>query len=262
MTLAARGCLNNMATFALIHGSGDGGWAWHLVQRALRERGHEVSAPDLPTDRDDAAWQDCVDAVVEAVAGAEQVVLVGHSSGGLIVPLVADRVSATLQVFVAGMVPAPGETAVEWFGNVGWFQTVSELAEGDGGLTSSSDAMTAFYHDVPSKLANQAMAGERSTSKRLGETPWPLPRLPSVPARYVVTTLDRFIPPPVQRRVASERLGIAEPDEIAAGHCVNLSRPEELATLLAARVGLEGVRAPRLSRRQDRPGGVGNAQRR
>ena len=42
-----------MTTFALVHGSGDGGWAWHLVQRALRERGHEAVAPDLPTDRDD-----------------------------------------------------------------------------------------------------------------------------------------------------------------------------------------------------------------
>jgi hypothetical protein len=33
------------------------------------------------------------------------------------------------------------------------------------------------------------------------------------------------------RRVVSERLAIA-PDEIAAGHCVALSRPEELAEML------------------------------
>jgi len=33
------------------------------------------------------------------------------------------------------------------------------------------------------------------------------------------------------RRVVAERLHIA-PDEIAAGHCVALSRPEELADIL------------------------------
>ena len=34
------------------------------------------------------------------------------------------------------------------------------------------------------------------------------------------------------RRVVSERLGIV-PDEIAAGHCVALGHPRELADLLA-----------------------------
>jgi pimeloyl-ACP methyl ester carboxylesterase len=50
----------------------------------------------------------------------------------------------------------------------------------------------------------------------------------------VVTTRDRFIPPSVQRRVAAERLGIPDPDEIEAGHCPQLSRPEELADLLGS----------------------------
>ena len=43
-----------MATFALIHGGGDVGWYWHLVEAELRERGHEVVAPDLPCDDDSA----------------------------------------------------------------------------------------------------------------------------------------------------------------------------------------------------------------
>jgi pimeloyl-ACP methyl ester carboxylesterase len=218
-----------MTTFALVHGSGDGGWVWHLVQRALRQRGHEAVAPDLPTDRDDATWEDCVDVLVEAVDGAQDVVVVGHSSGGFVVPLAADRLGARLQVHVAGMVPRPGERADEWFADVGWREAVTALAEQDGGLTGSPDPGVAFYHDVPAPLAAQAMARERPTSDRLAGTPCPAPRLLEVPARYVVTTQDRFLPPPVQRRVAVERLGIAVPDEIEAGHCVNLSRPEELA---------------------------------
>jgi pimeloyl-ACP methyl ester carboxylesterase len=225
-----------MATFALVHGSGDGGWVWHLVHRALRDRGHEAVAPDLPTDRDDATWDDCVDVFVEAVGGAGDVVVVGQSSGGIVVPLVADRLGAMMQVFVAGMVPRPGENAAEWFGNVGWYDSVAEQARQDGGLTGNSDPVVAFYHDVPAPLASEAMARERPTGERLGQSPWPLPTLPTVAARYVVTTRDRFIPPQVQRRVAAERLGIPEPDEIEAGHCAHLSRPDELAGLLAGYV--------------------------
>lgn len=36
-----------MATFALIHGAGDAGWYWHLVEAELRDRGHDTLAPDL-----------------------------------------------------------------------------------------------------------------------------------------------------------------------------------------------------------------------
>ena len=39
-----------MTTYALLHGSGDGGWSWHLVQRALSELGHDAAgvAGDQP----------------------------------------------------------------------------------------------------------------------------------------------------------------------------------------------------------------------
>ncbi|WP_455904649.1 alpha/beta fold hydrolase [Microbacterium sp.] len=39
-----------MAVFILVHGAGDTGWSWHRVAAALRDRGHEVIAPDLPGD--------------------------------------------------------------------------------------------------------------------------------------------------------------------------------------------------------------------
>jgi len=47
----------------------------------------------------------------------------------------------------------------------------------------------------------------------------------------VLCTQDRFFPADFLRRVVAERLDIV-PDEIAAGHCVALSRPKELAAML------------------------------
>ena len=37
-----------MSTYVLIHGAGSDGWYWHRVAPLLRERGHDVVAPDLP----------------------------------------------------------------------------------------------------------------------------------------------------------------------------------------------------------------------
>ena len=227
-----------MATFALVHGSGDGGWSWHLVQRALEARGHASVAPDLPTDLVDATWEDCVEAVLDALGDTDDVVVVGHSSGGFVVPLVVERLGpAVPQVFVAGMVPRPGETPEAWFAGVGWADAVAEAARRDAGRTGNGDPRVAFYHDVSADLTAQAMARQRSTSERLATMPSPAAALLANPARYIITTRDRFLPPAVQRRLAAERLDIAAPDEIESGHCPNLSRPELLADRLVACVG-------------------------
>ena len=77
------------------------------------------------------------------------------------------------------------------------------------------------------------MSKERSESNTAYNSPWPLDAWPAVPTRFVLCTEDRFFPPAFMRRVVSERLGII-PDEIAASHCVALSRPKELADLLVS----------------------------
>jgi pimeloyl-ACP methyl ester carboxylesterase len=220
-----------MATFALIHGGGDVGWYWHLVEAVLRQRGHDVVAPDLPCEDDTATLLDYADTVVEAIGERRNLIVVGQSYGGFTAPLVADRLPVDVVVFVAGMVPAPGESPAEWWENTGYRQAVEEQARQDGGLTGSDDPFVAFHHDVPASLAEEALGKERSESDTAYYSPWPLDALPAVPTRFVACTEDRFFPVPFMRRVAAERLGIV-PDEIAAGHCVALSQPHHLGNLL------------------------------
>ena len=52
-----------MATYVLIHGAGDGGWYWHLLEAELHDRGHDVVAPDLPSDDDAAGLAEYADTV-------------------------------------------------------------------------------------------------------------------------------------------------------------------------------------------------------
>jgi pimeloyl-ACP methyl ester carboxylesterase len=220
-----------MATFVLIHGGGDVGWYWHLVEAELRQRGHDVVAPDLPCEDDTAGLQNYADTVVDAIGGRGDLVVVGHSFGGFTAPLVADRLPVEALVLVAGMVPAPGESPAQWWHNTGYGQAAEEQARRDGGLTGSEDPFVAFYHDVPRALAEEALSKERSESSTAYHDPWPLSAWPAVPTRFVLCREDRFFPADFMRRVVAERLAI-EPDEITAGHCVALSRPQELAGLL------------------------------
>ncbi|HTF50884.1 MAG TPA: alpha/beta hydrolase [Pseudonocardia sp.] len=220
-----------MSTFVLIHGGGDVGWYWHLVEAELRALGHDVVAPDLPSEDDSAGLTEYADAVVAAVGDRRQLVVVGHSLGGFTAPLVADRLPVDVLVLVAGMVASPGEAPGDWWENTGYADAVREQAARDGGVTGNDDPYVSFYHDVPRELAEQALSKERGQSGTPMGAPWPLDKWPSVPTKYVLCTEDRFFPAAFSRRVVAERLNIT-PDEIDAGHCVALSRPRELAAIL------------------------------
>jgi pimeloyl-ACP methyl ester carboxylesterase len=211
-----------MATFAFIHGAGDVGWYWHLVEAELRERGHETVAPDLPIEDESAGLSRYADVVVDAIGDRSDVVVVAQSFGGYVAPIVADRVGARLIVLVAGMIPSPGETAEQMFRHTGWRpQELDDPSE-----------IAVFYHDVPGQLAEEALErGDRRQSDTPGAEPWPLPVWPPIPTRFILCRNDRFFPVDWLRPLVIERLGI-EPDEIDSGHCPALSRPRELATLL------------------------------
>lgn len=152
-----------MSTFVLIHGGGDVGWYWHLVEAELREHGHDVVAPDLPGGNESATLSDYADFVVDAVGERHNPVVVGHSFGAFTATLVADRLPAGLLVLVAGMIPAPGEPPDDWWANTGYSDSVREQAARDGGITGNEDPYISFYNGVPHELAEEALSKEHST---------------------------------------------------------------------------------------------------
>ncbi len=210
-----------VATFAFIHGAGDVGWYWHLVEAELRRHGHDTLAPDLPVEDDTAGLARYADVIVDAIGDRRDVVVVAQSFGGYVAPIVAERVQARLIVLVAAMVPLPGESAEEMFRVTGW-----QPEQLDDASTQS-----VFYHDVPDDLAVEALARGRQQSETPGREPWVLGAWPDVPTRFIVCRDDRFFPAAWLRKVVHDRLGV-RPDEIDGGHCPALSRPRELANLL------------------------------
>src|SRR5436309_556728 len=143
-----------MATFAFIHGAGDVGWYWHLVEADLRARGHDTVAPDLPIDEDTAGLSRYADVVIDAIGGRPEVAVVAQSFGGYVAPIVADRIDASLIVLVAGMVPSPGESAEAMFANTGWQPERRD----------DTSTIEVFYQDVPANLAEDALRHGRRQS--------------------------------------------------------------------------------------------------
>ena len=88
-----------MATFVLVHGGMLGGWAWRKVAPLLRAPGHEVHAPTLTgfgerahllTPEVGLATITCDVAEVLFYEDLREVVLVGHSFAGMVLPGVAE----------------------------------------------------------------------------------------------------------------------------------------------------------------------------
>ena len=213
-----------MATYALIHGAGDVGWYWHLVEAELGTRGHDVIAPDLPCENDSAGLSEYAGAVIEAIGERADLVVVAQSLGAFTAPLVCERAAVDLLVLVAPMIPAPGEAPADYWANTRYADEVREYYQ---------DEIALFYQDVPPELAAEALKRGRSQSEARMHEPSPLKAWPDVETRVLLCRDDRLFPAPFLRRVARERLGIT-PDEIDGGHTPALSRPKELADRLEA----------------------------
>jgi pimeloyl-ACP methyl ester carboxylesterase len=206
-----------------------------LVTQDLRDRGHDVVAVDLPCDDDNAGLSDYADAVVRAIDGRTDMVLVAQSLAGFTAPLVCDRVPVTLIVMVNAMVPSPGESAGEWWEATGQPEAMREEARRNGRADSEDlmqDLDYLFLHDVPPDVVEATSKGVRPQSGTPFAEPWPLDRWPDVPTKFVLSRQDRLFPAEFMRRVARDRLGII-PEEIDGGHLVALSRPRDLADKLA-----------------------------
>jgi pimeloyl-ACP methyl ester carboxylesterase len=211
--------LGAMATFVLIHGGGGSAWDWHLVEAELDARGHDVVVPELPIEDERAGFTEFVDTVTGAIGGRTDLVIVAHSYGGFTGPLVAAKLPTRLLVLLAPMIPMPGESPGDWWGNTG-FQERSGLSEND-----------TFYNGVPAELIAEAASHERNHVSAEWGQPWPLDAWPDVPTKVLIARDDRFFPPEFQRRVARDRLGVV-PDEIDGCHAVTLSHPQELVDRL------------------------------
>jgi pimeloyl-ACP methyl ester carboxylesterase len=113
-----------MATFVLVHGAWHGAWCWRRVARLLRSAGHEVFTPTLtgvgershllsPAINLDTHILD----VVNEMKWQElnDVVLVGHSYGGMVISGVAEKMEKAVAslVMLDAFMPENGQGVLD-----------------------------------------------------------------------------------------------------------------------------------------------------
>src|SRR5262245_34657255 len=109
-----------MATYVFVPGAGGDPWMFHLVIGELEAMGHEAIGVRLPTGDDNAGWSEYADAVEAALGDRRSgVVLVAQSLAGFTAPLVCERRPVEVLVLLNAMIPMPGETGNDWWGNTG-----------------------------------------------------------------------------------------------------------------------------------------------
>lgn len=107
--------------FVLVHGAAHKGEHFETVANLLRAQGHEVSCPTLAGNRpgDDpttTTLADAIDSLVAHLDGMKDVVLMGHSWGGMVITGAFDKSpEGTIKrlIYYSAFVPNPGESLMD-----------------------------------------------------------------------------------------------------------------------------------------------------
>ena len=233
-----------MATFVIVHGAWSGPHAWRWVRPLLRAAGHDVVTPCLtglgerahlaqPSTNLDTHIRD-----VEAVLHFEDlhdVVLVGHSYGGMVITGLADRGCDRLAqlVYLDADVPLDGQSELDMLFDDErgpWLEAAR--THGDGWLIPPP-----FPDPLPpgldpdvvwviSRMAPQPLA----TFTQPVQLHSPASALP--PRTFILCTEGKEGEPP---RPYESRVS-ADPDwhlvELAASHVAHVTAPRDLAATL------------------------------
>ena len=227
-----------MTTFALVHGAWHGAWCWERLLEPLAQRGHGAVAIDLPAEDMEAGLDAYADIVAAFTAPVDDdVIVVGHSLNGLILPLVAARRPVSALVYLCAFIPVEGQSMNDQFRSspepVLTFEASPEPdGHGRSHWPDEAAARRGLYPDLTDEDAAWAFAQLRPQAPTTQSQPH-LADLPPVRAVSIIGAYDAAMNPEWLRLITRERLG-TDPIELEAGHFPMISEPEALADALDA----------------------------
>jgi len=232
----------NARTFVLVHGAWHGGWCWRAVADRLRAAGHLVFTPTQTGLGERAhllAKSNTLDVFVEDIVNVirmeqlEDVVLVGHSFGGITISGVADRIPKQLRhlVYLDALILQNGQTAFSQLPDDVVAARIKAADESSGGLSLPQPPAAAFGL---TREVDQKMIASRLTPHPLSTYNSPLklqnPVGNGVPRTYITCTA------PMYTALAKTRTWVKAQgwpmQDIATGHDAMVAAPEELTAML------------------------------
>lgn len=234
-------------TFVLVHGAWHGGWCWREVRAVLEAAGHRVFTPTqtglgershlmsreitLQTFTDDIAN-------VLLFEDLHDVVLAGHSFGGLAISGVADRMPERLKhlIYLDSMLVDGGQSPFDTLAPEVVEGRIKAAAEASGGLSlppSTYKSLGVFKPEHIAKLEGRLTPHPLSTYASKLNLKHPLGN--GVMRTYITCTDPVYAPLEVSR-VKARNLGWPMV-ELATGHDAMITAPEETAKLFMRLAG-------------------------
>jgi len=216
-------------SIVLIHGGFVDGSGWQGVYEILKKDGYKVSIVQNPT----ISLVDDVAVTKRVIAAADgNVILVGHSYGGVVVTEAGIDPKVAGLVYITAFAPDQGESVGKLIANPPSGAPVPPILPPQDGYLMLDRAKFAasFAADVKPELAD-FMANS--------QVPWGLdalngevtvPAWKSKPSWYLVATDDKMIPVPAQRMMAA-RAGAKAVDQ-SGSHAVYVSHPGAVAAVI------------------------------
>jgi pimeloyl-ACP methyl ester carboxylesterase len=230
-----------MATYVLVHGGGHGGWCYQKVSRLLQAKGHMVYAPSLSGLAERASslsptidLDRHIDDVVQLLffEDLHDVILVGHSYGGMVITGVADRAGDRVGkvVYLDAANPRNGESLVDVAGPViEVTRPMGAVVDGVELVLLPAPGAAAFYGVTDP--ADQAWMDERLTGHPWACFEQPLvlrdeEALRALPQYHVVCTSTI---PTRRRSILDEARAAGRFWDIDTGHDLMITEPEWVA---------------------------------
>tara|TARA_Y100001935_G_C17262100_1_gene487009 strand:- start:69 stop:728 length:660 start_codon:yes stop_codon:yes gene_type:complete len=210
-----------MKSILLVHGAWHGAWCWNLVERELKNKGVDVRSLNLPF----TGVNDDIASVSNALKDIDnQVILLGHSYGGIVISSAAEAKENVDQLIYLSAILLESGESMQLDGSKIQIDVDANLIS----EVKKSSAIPAFYGDVDPKLAKTSIELLRpfpivSGSQGIGEA-WREKH-----STYIVCQEDKAIPPELQYVMAKKADRIIE---WQCGHSPFLSKPELVIDLL------------------------------
>src|ERR1700744_1567705 len=200
------------------------------VYSILKKKGYNVLIVQNPT----KSLADDVAVTKSAIESVDSdVVLVGHSYGGVVITEAGTHPKVSDLVYITAFAPDKGESVSSLIANPPPGAPVPPILPPVNGYLFLDKAKfrASFAADVSEAKAafladSQVPWGLNAVSGSISAPAWR-----TKPSWYLVATEDKMIPPPAQRQMAT-RAG-ADVAEAAGSHAIYISKPEAVAALIA-----------------------------